>query len=144
MKCCNSTYKYLTEMELWLSLLCIDRQQQEFDSIENELEFNDALLEEREEGIRQIQRDVQDVHEVFKDLAVLVNEQVLRFLLNASLAARKVLRVLITNMFSFREACWKTLNRTLQQQRTMLQEEQRQFRKPRSSKRSNETNLSVV
>eukprot|EP00958_Prasinococcus_capsulatus_P008790 scaffold870_cov393-Prasinococcus_capsulatus_cf.AAC.20 len=51
------------------------RRVQEFDAVENELEFNDALLEEREAGIEQIQRDVQDVHEVFKDLAILVNEQ---------------------------------------------------------------------
>jgi len=42
---------------------------------EGEMEFNNALIEEREHGILEIQQQIGEVNEIFQDLAVLVNEQ---------------------------------------------------------------------
>lgn len=43
--------------------------------MENEIVFNEAIIEEREQGIKEIQRQIGEVNEIFKDLAVLVREQ---------------------------------------------------------------------
>ncbi|KAA8548308.1 hypothetical protein F0562_004737 [Nyssa sinensis] len=41
----------------------------------NEIAFNEAIIEEREQGIRDIQDQIGQANEIFKDLAVLVHEQ---------------------------------------------------------------------
>ena len=51
------------------------QQAQEQIAIEGELEHNNAVLEEREEDIREIQHQIGEVTEIFQDLAVLVSEQ---------------------------------------------------------------------
>lgn len=43
--------------------------------LDNEITFNEAIIEEREQGIREIQEQIGEVNEIFKDLAVLVNDQ---------------------------------------------------------------------
>lgn len=43
--------------------------------LEGEIDFNNALIEEREAGIAEIQTQIGEVNEIFQDLAVLVNEQ---------------------------------------------------------------------
>lgn len=43
--------------------------------LENELVYNEAVIEERDQGIREIQQQIGEVNEIFKDLAVLVSEQ---------------------------------------------------------------------
>lgn len=43
--------------------------------LENEREFNDALIHDREMGIKQIETAVMEVNEIFTDLASLVHEQ---------------------------------------------------------------------
>lgn len=43
--------------------------------MENEIVFNEAIIEEREQGIKEIQQQIGEVNEIFKDLAVLVHEQ---------------------------------------------------------------------
>ncbi|KAE9464636.1 hypothetical protein C3L33_03470, partial [Rhododendron williamsianum] len=43
--------------------------------MENEVVFNDAIIEEREQGILEIQQQIGEVNDIFKDLAVLVREQ---------------------------------------------------------------------
>jgi len=48
------------------------RQQQ---VLQNELEFNDTIIAEREEGIREIESTINEVNTIFRDLAELVNEQ---------------------------------------------------------------------
>ena len=48
---------------------------QEMVALETERLFNDAIIEEREQGIQEIQQQIGEVHEIFKDLAVLVHEQ---------------------------------------------------------------------
>eukprot|EP00850_Spirogloea_muscicola_P006045 SM000028S10139 [mRNA] locus=s28:514817:518207:- [translate_table: standard] len=50
-------------------------QQQQVIEIDNELVFNEAIIEERDQGIREIQQQIGEVHEIFKDLAVLIHEQ---------------------------------------------------------------------
>lgn len=43
--------------------------------MENEIVLNEAIIEEREQGIKEIQQQIGEVNEIFKDLAVLVHEQ---------------------------------------------------------------------
>lgn len=43
--------------------------------LDGEVEYNAALIEEREAGILEIQSQIGEVNEIFQDLAVLVNEQ---------------------------------------------------------------------
>ncbi|XP_027080084.1 syntaxin-22-like isoform X2 [Coffea arabica] len=43
--------------------------------LDNEIAFNKAIVEEREQGIQEIQQQIGEVNEIFKDLAVLVHEQ---------------------------------------------------------------------
>lgn len=55
--------------------LLIESRKQEFVQLENETSFNEAIIEERDQGIKEIQNQITEVNEIFKDLAVLVNEQ---------------------------------------------------------------------
>ena len=43
--------------------------------LDNEIAFNEAVIEEREQGIQDIHTQIGEVNEIFKDLAVLVNDQ---------------------------------------------------------------------
>lgn len=55
----------------FLDLCC----RQEVLLLDNEIVFNEAIIEEREQGIQEIQQQIGEVNEIFKDLAVLVHEQ---------------------------------------------------------------------
>ncbi|KAJ3412501.1 hypothetical protein HDV05_000639 [Chytridiales sp. JEL 0842] len=44
-------------------------------SLDNEVEYNEALIEEREEELRNIERSIVEVNEIFRDLGTIVNEQ---------------------------------------------------------------------
>lgn len=41
----------------------------------NEIAFNEAVIEEREQGIREIEDQIGQANDIFRDLAVLVHEQ---------------------------------------------------------------------
>lgn len=43
--------------------------------MENDLNFSEALIVEREQGIKEIEKSVHDVNDIFKDLAVLIGDQ---------------------------------------------------------------------
>jgi hypothetical protein len=43
--------------------------------LDNEIVFNEAIIEERELAIQEIQQQIGEVHEAFKDLATLVHAQ---------------------------------------------------------------------
>lgn len=43
--------------------------------MDNEISFNEAIIEEREQGIRDVEEQIGQANEIFKDLAVLVHEQ---------------------------------------------------------------------
>lgn len=48
---------------------------QEVILLDNEVAFNEAIIEEREQGIRDIEEQIGEANEIFKDLAVLVHDQ---------------------------------------------------------------------
>ncbi|KAF7829200.1 syntaxin-22 [Senna tora] len=55
--------------------LLVESRRQEVLMLDNEIAFNEAIIEEREQGIQEIQQQIGEVNEIFKDLAVLVHEQ---------------------------------------------------------------------
>ncbi|PPS01074.1 hypothetical protein GOBAR_AA19578 [Gossypium barbadense] len=55
--------------------LLVQSRRQEVLLLDNEIAFNEAIIEEREQGIQEIQQQIGEVNEIFKDLAVLVHEQ---------------------------------------------------------------------
>ncbi|KAK4769542.1 hypothetical protein SAY86_027692 [Trapa natans] len=55
--------------------LLVESQRQEVLLLDNEIVFNEAIIEEREQGIQEIQQQIGEVNDIFKDLAVLVHEQ---------------------------------------------------------------------
>jgi syntaxin 7 len=52
-----------------------ESKRQELMQLDGEIDYNNALIEEREAGIAEIQSQIGEVNEIFQDLAVLVNEQ---------------------------------------------------------------------
>jgi syntaxin 7 len=52
-----------------------ESKRQELLQLDGEIDYNTALIEEREAGIAEIQSQIGEVNEIFQDLAVLVNEQ---------------------------------------------------------------------
>ncbi|KAK2972868.1 hypothetical protein RJ640_028396 [Escallonia rubra] len=55
--------------------LLVESKRHEALQLENEIIFNEAVIEERDQGIREVQEQIGEVNEIFKDLAVLVREQ---------------------------------------------------------------------
>ncbi|MQM21435.1 hypothetical protein Taro_054475 [Colocasia esculenta] len=55
--------------------LLVESRRQEVLLLDNEIIFNEAIIEEREQGIQEIQQQIGEVNEIFKDLAVLVHDQ---------------------------------------------------------------------
>eukprot|EP00262_Sarcandra_glabra_P006262 TRINITY_DN183_c0_g1_i1.p1 TRINITY_DN183_c0_g1~~TRINITY_DN183_c0_g1_i1.p1 ORF type:complete len:274 (+),score=42.89 TRINITY_DN183_c0_g1_i1:209-1030(+) len=53
----------------------VESRRQEVFLLDNEIVFNEAIMEEREQGIQEIQQQIGEVNEIFKDLAVLVHDQ---------------------------------------------------------------------
>ena len=48
---------------------------QQVQALESEIEFNEAMIAEREEGIKDIESSIAQVNEIFKDLSMMVREQ---------------------------------------------------------------------
>ncbi|KAL9230671.1 hypothetical protein vseg_005992 [Gypsophila vaccaria] len=55
--------------------LLVEARRQEVLLLDNEITFNEAIIEERDQGIQEIQHQIGEVNEIFKDLAVLVHDQ---------------------------------------------------------------------
>ncbi|XP_065853736.1 syntaxin-22 [Euphorbia lathyris] len=55
--------------------LLLESRRQEVVFVDNEIAFNEAIIEERDQGIKEVQQQINEVNEIFKDLAVLVHEQ---------------------------------------------------------------------
>jgi len=51
------------------------QKRQQLQQLDSEADFQSAIIEERSKGIQQIERSIQEVNEIFVDLATLVNEQ---------------------------------------------------------------------
>eukprot|EP01018_Ginkgo_biloba_P013285 Gb_21907 [translate_table: standard] len=58
-----------------MHILSVECCRQEVQQLDNEVVFNEAIIEEREQGIKEIQEQIGEVNDIFKDLAVLVYEQ---------------------------------------------------------------------
>jgi syntaxin 7 len=43
--------------------------------VEEDIVYNEAVIEERDEEIKQVQKDILTVNEIFRDVAILVREQ---------------------------------------------------------------------
>jgi len=52
-----------------------DNKKNQQQMLHNELDFNDNIIAEREEGIREIESTINEVNIIFRDLAELVNDQ---------------------------------------------------------------------
>ncbi len=52
-----------------------ESKRQELLQLDGEIEYNNALIAERDAGIAEIQSQIGEVNEIFQDLAVIVNEQ---------------------------------------------------------------------
>ncbi|XP_060179791.1 syntaxin-22-like isoform X2 [Lycium barbarum] len=55
--------------------LLVESRRQDVLHLDNEIAFNEAIIEERGQGIQDVQQQIGEVNEIFKDLAVLVHEQ---------------------------------------------------------------------
>ncbi|KAI9294209.1 t-SNARE [Neoconidiobolus thromboides FSU 785] len=56
-------------------LLLQSNQRVQVQSLDNEIEFNQGLIEEREREIQEIEQGITELNEVFRDLGTFVNEQ---------------------------------------------------------------------
>ncbi|MCD7453440.1 t-SNARE domain-containing protein 1 [Datura stramonium] len=57
------------------SCILLESKRQDIVQLEHEIFFNEAIIEEREQGIIEIQQHIGELNEMFKDLALLVHEQ---------------------------------------------------------------------
>ncbi|KAH0666867.1 hypothetical protein KY285_028073 [Solanum tuberosum] len=53
----------------------LESKRQDVVQLEHEIVFNEAIIEEREQGMIEIQQQIGELNEMFKDLALLVHEQ---------------------------------------------------------------------
>jgi syntaxin 7 len=63
------------EAELERQALLQAKAMEEARLLDNAVSYNEALIEERDHGIRQIHQQIGEVNEMFQDLAVLINDQ---------------------------------------------------------------------
>jgi len=70
----NPFHNNQREEEEKVALLASERRNQ-FLQVENELDFNEAIIAEREQGIVEIESTMREVNEIFKDLSTIVYEQ---------------------------------------------------------------------
>jgi syntaxin 7 len=60
---------------VWICLISEINCRQELHLLDNEISFNEAMIEERDQGLREIEEQIGEANEIFKDLAVLVHDQ---------------------------------------------------------------------
>jgi syntaxin 7 len=60
---------------VWICLSSEINCRQEIVLLDNEISFNEAMIEERDQGLREIEEQIGEANEIFKDLAVLVHDQ---------------------------------------------------------------------
>ncbi|PUZ61399.1 hypothetical protein GQ55_4G273000 [Panicum hallii var. hallii] len=63
------------DIQMQQQQLVESRRAQELSLLDNEITFNEALIEEREREIRKIQQEISEINEIFRDLAKLVHDQ---------------------------------------------------------------------
>ncbi|KAI9328050.1 t-SNARE [Zopfochytrium polystomum] len=57
------------------SLLQSSQRVEQLQILDNEIDYNEALIQEREEDLQNIERSIIEVNEIFRDLGTLVHEQ---------------------------------------------------------------------
>jgi len=57
------------------SLIHADVERQHHVRMDNMIQFNENLIAERDEDVRQIEQDVLEINEIFRDLSVMVSDQ---------------------------------------------------------------------
>ncbi|XP_019089337.1 PREDICTED: syntaxin-23-like [Camelina sativa] len=55
--------------------LLLESKRKELALLDNEIAYNDAFIEKREQTIQEMQQEIDEVHEIFKDMAVLVHDE---------------------------------------------------------------------
>ncbi|KAF0922182.1 hypothetical protein E2562_027781 [Oryza meyeriana var. granulata] len=68
----NGDQRFADQKQTQLAVL---PTQQDIIVLDNEIEFHEAVIAEREQGILEVQQEIADIHEIFRDLAVLVHDQ---------------------------------------------------------------------
>ncbi|RLM54922.1 syntaxin-22-like [Panicum miliaceum] len=63
------------DIQMQQQQLVESRRTQELTLLDNEITFNEALIEEREREICKIQQEISEINEIFRDLAKLVHDQ---------------------------------------------------------------------
>jgi t-SNARE complex subunit (syntaxin) len=51
------------------------QRRMQLQALDNEIEYNEALITEREGEIQEIEQGITELNEIFRDLGTLVNEQ---------------------------------------------------------------------
>lgn len=51
------------------------QRQVQLDALDNEIEYNELLISEREGEIQNIEQGITELNEIFRDMGMLVNEQ---------------------------------------------------------------------
>ncbi|XP_040380823.1 syntaxin-12-like [Oryza brachyantha] len=55
--------------------IAVPPTQQDLVLLDSDVEFHEAVIAEREQAMQEVQQDIADIHEIFKDLAMLVHDQ---------------------------------------------------------------------
>lgn len=55
--------------------LLVQQQQQEFDRLDNMVTYNAAIIDERDQEIQGLVKDIGELNEMFQDVAVMVHDQ---------------------------------------------------------------------
>jgi len=73
----NNQYQqqYYDEKEDETQSLMESSRRQQLQQVESEREYQNAIIQERDEGIRQIEQSIVEINEIFMDLSTLVSEQ---------------------------------------------------------------------
>ena len=58
-----------------MSLIQAEEQRQSAIRMDNMVQYNENLIAERFEDVKQIEKDVMEINEIFRDLAVMVDDQ---------------------------------------------------------------------
>lgn len=71
----SATEEELEEHQGQEATLMDTQRQQQIEALDNEIEYNELLISEREGEIQNIEQGITELNEIFRDMGMLVNEQ---------------------------------------------------------------------
>lgn len=71
----SATEEELEEHQGQEATLLDTQRQQQIEALDNEIEYNELLISEREGEIQNIEQGITELNEIFRDMGMLVNEQ---------------------------------------------------------------------